>query len=148
MNKQEKLAWAQVLAALFTLVYLVWRLFFSDLQHIGAPEAWDDVHNVNSMVFYLLLLCLLWVWYRGKDAFEDERDKAISAASTQAGGLVLVILLLISTNAMGWGFAELYIGFLRAQSMEWYEVYLIACMACAWLTTASVSVFHYWRDRR
>jgi hypothetical protein len=75
----------------------------------------------------------------------DERDRVISGIAAKHGLVALSLLIMVSTSILQ---GREYAHWVSSRSPFWVEHYLIACIAFGWWVEASVSVFHYWRDRR
>lgn len=146
MSKTEKLSLVHFVALLSMLVYLVWFLFFSGHENDGGIET----HKIRSrMDFFYTIFMISFCWYLlvgRRELLEDERARLIAGIAANWGFCMLATLLMISTNAFNFSFLNPYADMLRARSMDWYEIYVIACVVLSLCVHVGVAFFLDWRD--
>jgi hypothetical protein len=141
MNKQEKFAWARLGIIILVMAYLIWHLLGDNELPVQKQR---DVRGYISNSLYALVFLSLYLSHYVKGVDVDERDRAISGMAAKHGLVALSLMLLISTVVLQ---DHNYDGWISVRSPFWIEQYLILCIAFGWWIEASVSVFHYWRDR-
>ncbi len=142
MNKQEKFAWARVFVIALLIAYLMRHLFNDNEVPLQKQ---DDVRDFIANSFYILVMLTIYLNSYVKGVDVDERDRVISGIASKHGFVALSLLLIVSMNVLQQPEFEHWIS---TRSPFWIEQYLLAAVAFGWWIEASVSVFHYWRDRR
>jgi hypothetical protein len=145
MNAQQKLAWIRFGASASVFAYLCWKLFLIDSP--SEVTARQEVRDYLSNMSYVFMFAIAVATFRpGKGVVEDERDRAISAFAAKSALMALTLIISFSLIIMD---IETYAGRLTAAyPVVWFEHYLMACLAVAWVIESSICAFLYWRDRR
>lgn len=143
MNKQEKFGWIRFGITASVFVFLCWKLFLAD-PRVGDDE-WKEIHGSVMNLVLVIALAGFVLTRPGKGVVADERDRAITASAAKTALAALTLIVAVSGTIIGMGS---YADLLAVRSAEWFEHYLMACLALAWWVESAVTVFHHWRDRR
>ncbi len=142
MNKHEFSAWWRFAVSGLYGIYLCRLLFFADGSI--TEDGWEDARGMVSVLMVLILLLDAYL-RRRKGIAEDERDRAISGIAAR-DALVALGVLVVSTPIIVQG------GVLGKDEIvlkvDWFDFYVLACIAFAVWVEAAVTVFYHWRDRR
>lgn len=143
MNKHGFSAWWRFGLSCVHGAYLFCLLFFASQEAIST----ETYHRPISMLLFLALIYLsAWYLQRRKGIDQDERDRAISMAATQAALIALLLIVGLAPLV----FFEIILGVKETITLdiEWSYFYVCAClMFLIWQTAASTQ-FQHWRDRR
>lgn len=141
MSKHEYAAWWRFSLSGAVGVWLCWHLFFVEPSVIES--GWENVRDAFN-IFLLSTFFLDAYLRRRKGIAQDERDRAISGIAARdalvaLGILVLATPIIISGGVVGKDEIVL--------KVDWFDFYVLACIALAIWVEAAVTVFHHWRDR-
>ncbi len=141
MNKQEKFAWARWTLTALIIVYLASNLF---IDQPGIDKNQPNIHDFMSKIFYGFFMIFLYLGNYTKGIAIDERDMLISGSAAKHGLVAISLVIFVSVTFIRGPYEQ----WVSTRSPFWLEHYLIVCIAFGWWVEASISVFHYWRDRR
>lgn len=143
MNTDEKWAWLRFGMTASAFAYLCWKLFLVDSPL--EVTAWEEVRDNLGNIILVFVFAAIVLIRPGKGVVADERDRAISLLAARTAMVALSLIVLVSATIIGMdGYADLT----KTRSGRWFEHYLMACLALAWVIESAVCVFHHWRDRR